>query len=396
MSSRGTDAEITLFVEARARRGPGGSYLTDDPGIAGHRWQDELREHTRLRLALRVDEQSSDASGESIEGSIIALPYYVGLAPMIRRLPWLIASIDSAVRSSDVVGVKLPGLIGLIAVSRAHRRRKPIAIEVVGDIEDVLHSGVAGTAGAFLAPIVAGIVRRVVKRGHAVRYVTERVLQARYPPDPRATVVAFSDVRMDPPPTSSEPRAFVSGKVIAVGSQEQPYKGHQFLIEAVAVLAESDAQIHLELVGGGRYQPQLQDLANARNVGDRVRFVGHVAEREDLVRLLDTADVFAMPSMTEGLPRALVEAMVRGLPCIGTDVGGIPELLPADALVPPGDTDGLARLLRRALHDEVFRDRLRRAAQVTAERFRTETMESRRREWSASVDRLPALTRATS
>lgn len=394
MSSTSTEAEITLFVEARARRGAGGRCLTDDPGLAGRGWQDELREHGRLRLALRVDEHRRGDAGEPIDGSVIPLPYYVGIAAMLRRLPSLVASVDSAVRSSDVVGVKLPGLIGLIAVERAHRRRKPIAVQVVGDIEDVLRAGVAGRAGVVLAPIVASIVRRAVRRGGAVRYVTERVLQERYPPAAGATVVAFSDVRIEPPVFAGE-RAFVPGRVIAVGSQEQPYKGHQVLIEAVAALAESDSRIHLELVGGGRYQRQLRDLAEARRIGDRVRFVGHVGGREELFGLLDEADVFVMPSLTEGLPRALVEALARGVPCIGSNVGGIPELLPADALVPAGDADDLARLLRRALDDASFRDRLRRTAQTTAGRFGSEAIESRRREWSASFERLSALTRVT-
>src|SRR5690606_2722669 len=58
---------------------------------------------------------------------------------------------------------------------------------------------------------------------------------------------------------------------------------------------------------------------------------------------LDQADLFVLASRTEGLPRAVIEAMARGLPCIGTSVGGIPELLPTEDLVPPGDADTLAR-----------------------------------------------------
>jgi glycosyltransferase involved in cell wall biosynthesis len=57
---------------------------------------------------------------------------------------------------------------------------------------------------------------------------------------------------------------------------------------------------------------------------------------------LDQADIFVMPSRTEGLPRTMIEAMARGLPCIGSAVGGIPELLRPEDMVPAGDASSLA------------------------------------------------------
>lgn len=380
---------ITLFVESRARRGSDGDILSDDRSLAGRGWQKDLREHKHLRLALRVDEKQRDIKGNRVDGDVIALPHFVGIRAMIRRLPRLVAAVDEAVKGSDVVVVKLPGIIGLIAVSRARRRRKPIAVQVVGDITEVLRSGVAGRPGQALAPVAARAVRSAVKRGRIVRYVTERVLQERYPASASAAVFAFSDVHVELPADLGS-HARVAGRVIAVGSQEQPYKGHQILIEAVAALAGTHPWIHLELVGGGRYQTHLRHLADARNISDRIRFVGHVEDRDELLGHLDAAEVFAMPSLTEGLPRALVEAFARGLPCIGSNVGGIPELLPPEALAPAGDIEGLTRILGRALDDAAFRERLRLLARETTSRFLPDVLEARRREWSASFDLLSA------
>jgi glycosyltransferase involved in cell wall biosynthesis len=73
---------------------------------------------------------------------------------------------------------------------------------------------------------------------------------------------------------------------------------------------------------------------------------------------LDHADLFIMPSRTEGLPRALLEAMARGLPCIGSAVGGIPELLPPEDLFPAGDPLALARKIQEVLADSAGMQRM--------------------------------------
>ena len=66
---------------------------------------------------------------------------------------------------------------------------------------------------------------------------------------------------------------------------------------------------------------------------------------------LERADLFVLPSHQEGLPRAMVEAMARALPCIGSTVGGIPELLPPEDMVPPGNVTALATKIRQVITD---------------------------------------------
>ena len=87
-------------------------------------------------------------------------------------------------------------------------------------------------------------------------------------------------------------------------------------------------------------------MAQKLMVGEAVRFVGRVPSGAPLMATLDEADLFVLPSRQEGLPRAMLEAMARAMPCVGTAVGGIPELLPADVLVAPEDATALARALR--------------------------------------------------
>jgi glycosyltransferase involved in cell wall biosynthesis len=84
-------------------------------------------------------------------------------------------------------------------------------------------------------------------------------------------------------------------------------------------------------------------------LGERVCFRGQLTAGNAVRAELDRADLFILPSHQEGLPRAMVEAMARALPCIGSTVGGIPELLPHEDLVPPGDVAALASKIREVV-----------------------------------------------
>jgi glycosyltransferase involved in cell wall biosynthesis len=103
--------------------------------------------------------------------------------------------------------------------------------------------------------------------------------------------------------------------------------------------------------GDGKHRPELQARAAALGLGNDVVFHGRLPAGERVRALLDQADAFVLPSRAEGLPRAMIEAMARALPCIGSTVGGIPELLPPEDLVPPGDAAALARKIREVLTD---------------------------------------------
>jgi len=109
-----------------------------------------------------------------------------------------------------------------------------------------------------------------------------------------------------------------------------------------------------------------------------VRFLGRLG-RDDLFSWLDTIDVYAQPSRTEGLPRALVEALSRGVPSIGADTGGIPELLPARNLFPVGDDAALAATITKLLDGDIRVEVARGVA--TSRRFRSDVLNERRNQF---------------
>jgi len=154
--------------------------------------------------------------------------------------------------------------------------------------------------------------------------------------------------------------------VVGVTSQLGVRKGHAVLLDALARLR--DPRLHAVVVGEGECAAALERRAKALGIADRVRFTGFSREIPDVLRGLD---VFVLPSLCEGFPNTLVEAMSTGLPCIATSLGCISEIVDHGRnglLVAPGDAEALATALRQLIADPA-----RRRALGSGARRRVET-----------------------
>jgi glycosyltransferase involved in cell wall biosynthesis len=138
--------------------------------------------------------------------------------------------------------------------------------------------------------------------------------------------------------------------LVSVGNL-YPVKGHLFLVEALARVARQHPTAHLAIAGRGEQEPALRACAEAHGIADRVHLLGL---RADVPAVLAAADVFVLPSLSEGLPLALLEAMLAGRPIVSSNVGEVAVALAhgeAGVLVPPGDAAALAGALDRVLRD---------------------------------------------
>jgi len=150
-----------------------------------------------------------------------------------------------------------------------------------------------------------------------------------------------------PPELECPPDAIVAGSVGWLTN----VKGHRFLIEALARLKPFHPRLHVLIVGSGTLRDEYAALAKRLGVAEAVHLVG---ERQDVPDCLASMDLFILPSLNEGMGRALVEAMAAGRPVIATRVGGVPAVVEdrrTGILLPPGDVSALAAaiddLLRR-------------------------------------------------
>lgn len=218
----------------------------------------------------------------------------------------------------------------------ARRLKKTYLVEVVNCAWDAYWNH--GILGKVVAPIMYLIRRVTTYRAPFVIYVTNEFLQRRYPT--RGKALGVSDVslqensdhvlelRMEKIRSRARQDALILGTAAAVNV---PFKGQRFVIQALAKLKKQGiSNIEYQMAGGGD-QIKLKKLAEKLGVSNQVVFKGSIVH-DEMFTWFDSLDVYIQPSLQEGLPRALIEAMSRGLPCYGTRTGGIPELLPAECV----------------------------------------------------------------
>jgi glycosyltransferase involved in cell wall biosynthesis len=134
-----------------------------------------------------------------------------------------------------------------------------------------------------------------------------------------------------------------------------PQKGHQYLITAAAEVVERYPNVRFVFVGDGILRAELERLVDNLKLKDKILFLGF---RHDVDELLHTFDIFVLPSLYEGLPNVVLEAMACGKPVIATAVDGSPEAITdgvSGILVPPKDSDALSKAILHLLENKKMR-----------------------------------------
>jgi glycosyltransferase involved in cell wall biosynthesis len=150
-------------------------------------------------------------------------------------------------------------------------------------------------------------------------------------------------------------------------------KGIEYLFGAIRLL--NDEKIMLCVVGDGPQRQRLENWISDHSMGQQILLVG---EQRGVHEWLQSFDLFAFPSLAEGVPQALVQAMLTELPCVTTDVGGIPELATdgeSAVFIPPKNSDFLADAIHLIKNNSQFGNRLgRRARTICKEKNSLEKM----------------------
>lgn len=305
---------------------------------------------------------------------MVAIPTYRDSRP-VRRLLLFGASLFSLGRWAARPGPRIAHVHmaargsmyrKLIVVAVAKAMRRPVLLHV--------HAG-PGDLDAFVArldPVRLALLRRTFTAADRVLAVSASSAEA-LSRGPLAAGVEITVVPNAPPPAAdrpASPRTDGKVEVVFLGGFANKIKGGEVLVEALPRLLDRHPGASVALAGPGEPPARLPDGA---------RWLGWLGP-EERDAALAAADVFVIPSHSEGMPVALLEAMSAGLPIVATRVGGIPELLTdgVDArLVPADDPGALAGALGELVADPAERARLGSAAAERARRLADEDVYQR-------------------
>lgn len=290
----------------------------------------------KLKVAIRVKnelkeniEDKLDKITEPIE--FIECPDISSINGQIFNKQKAKRTLTKAIADVDYVVVRLPSLLGYLAYDIARKKDKPCLVEVVTCTWDSYFNH--SFKGKLAAPFAYYGLKKRVRDAEYVIYVTNEFLQRRYPTEGKN--ISASNVLL-----TSFDNEIINHRIEKINNLEKNqkkiigtvanvnvrFKGQQYVIEALGKLKDRGiTNFEYHLVGNGD-QTYLRKKAKEFNVEEQVKFIGAMPHKK-VFKWLETIDIYVQPSRQEGLPRALIEAMSRGLPACGANTAGIPELL---------------------------------------------------------------------
>lgn len=356
-------------------------------------WTRYLDVYNEIRLIVRakpchtIDGDCHKASGKQILA--IPVPYYEGPRQYLKVRHTIERTIASEIHLDEAIHLRLPCPIGTHVWNYLQSDR-PYGVEVVADPSGIFakNGGVNHPLRPFLRWFFTRRLKQQCVGACAAAYVSSHILPERYPTAPGAFSTTYSSVELTAKSFCSKPRMTFDGdtiNLVTVGSLAQLYKAPDILIQAVNILVKEGLDLHLKFVGDGKYRPELEQQVAQLNLEKHIHFLGQLPAGDAVREQLDRADVFVLPSRTEGLPRAMIEAMARALPCIGSTAGGIPELLPLEDMVVPNHANNLAAKIREVITNPARMAQMSNRNLEKSREYQENTLRQRRNEFYQHV-----------
>ena len=312
-----------------------------------------LRVFDELKLATRCIEEETLKDGrvplDRMGIEYIPLPDFHGPKEYMTSYFSLGKRLKGITEGCQAALLQLPSTVAMRASDEVIKAGIPYATEVVFDAEDAWKSETR-LFRKILWKRIDKNMRRICSKADGVACVTEHYLQQHYySKKQRSFKSNYSSLALDKT-FYGNARTYPNGKTLTLAHTANKIffhdnrKGHRTTIDALATLKRKGIVLNAKFAGAfvDDSPELLMAYADKLGVKEQVEFVGFL-NRQQMDEFLTGADLFVLPTMSEGLPRVLIEAMAKGLPCVTTKVSGNSELIQDEYLVEYTDTEGLAQ-----------------------------------------------------
>lgn len=316
---------------------------------------DSIRLVVRVRNLVVFDNNLTPLIDPRVE--IFPISFFQGYKQYISSYFKIKKQIAMVVGECKVAIVRLPSTIGFSVIKQVENCKLPLALEIVANPKEISRQK-NNLFIKFLYGIYDLQQKNACKKAVGIAYVTKYALQKDYPVVKNTCITTnYSSAKIDSSFYNGPRNLNLDKKEIIICHVSHPIKtldkGHETVINIVASLNERGyGNVVAKFAGDGEYVQRFVDFAQSKQVLDKIEFVGSLSQSE-LISFLKKSDIMVFPTISEGLPRVLIEAMASGLPCVSTNVGGIPELLIADSMFRPTDVTGFANKIIELIENPI-------------------------------------------
>lgn len=324
--------------------------------------------------------------------TFLALPEFRGAMGAFKNQVAVKKVVRQALNCCDRVTMRIPSPIALVAYSEILRSKKPYAVDMM------MNPWTAYSRASMqhpLQPVIQIATTLATKwicwNANGVSYVTERILQAQYPC--RATkygeskdyfTTHFSTINLNDNHFSKiewrkeKPEELV---LVHTGKMSDYRKGHDVFIDVVKILNNRGIPTKGIMIGDGHLRSLFEEYARENGVDEHIEFVGWLAGFSAVQQVLQRGHVFLYPTKSEGLPRAVIEAMASGLVVIASAVDGIPELLPASLTCNEITPEAFSERVEYLVNNWDMVHEIRERNNIKAKEYHTDILSERRRDF---------------
>lgn len=327
-------------------------YLEKEPGIFYNKY---IEVFGKIRMPAKINYVQEPAQIEKMflldisEIEVVELPSFHGWGQLFKSFLKLVRIFSKLMRDCDCAILRMLQVESVMAYLFSGIKRKPYAVEVVNDPKTLFSNKIVNKMAVFFT-------KRIVKRADGSLYITQYVLQEKYPCGRKnnnfsvsCCSVEFEDNEYCAPKKymGFDKEIHLVCTIQRINQVTFYSKGIRTLVDIIGILKHNAIEAQLHLIGDADadIQKKIKEYGEEKAVESQIHFEGYITTRAAMFEKLRCYDLFVFPSQSEGLGRANIEAQAAGMPCLASNVGGIVELFPKDYLFDSEDAEGFANMI---------------------------------------------------